>query len=841
MQNVRFAQLVAAPPLASGSNLAASTNKRPAAPPPRRKVPAYEAGVLELFDSDDELYDTPPQKRRKQNVGNGGGEARAGGDKAKGKGKAVMEALDLEDEYGHLDPRDFLQDKDGDLLMDLPPVPPARGAPPPLQAGPKQQQQPKARFASVSPPRTPAAANAPDPIPAVPAAGPSSSAGLSEAAQIVCSILPDVLPSYVNDLLELELYGPGNVELVLEALFGMEGKYPKREEEEEKAAGAGAKGKGKERVNVEEDAGVSQEEEDAEIERKAKQWVETSGRKAGGKTYEDAALAQLYLDFPSIQQINIKKLFSSSSSFYTTAYLAAEKALKQTEAERGFRLMAGGGRARKEKGKGRSSDEFDRERKWVVEELPRYLAVQTRAADLEAKLEAEIVSGAFFECGCCFTDCALSQMTTCDEGCHFCKDCARMNAESQIGMRKYLLPCMSTSGCTSTFSEREAERFLNKKSLAALHKIRMEKEVGAAEIEGLEQCPFCPFAYIIENPDERLFHCQRQDCKIISCRQCKKKNHLPQTCKEVDEDAKISTVHRVEEAMSAALIRRCPKDGCGEPYIKENGTCNKIICSSCRTLSCYICNQVIDGYGHFKNAGSNAPGGGNPNSQCVLWDDSDSRNFQEVEAARLAAEAQARKENPGVTDEDLRNLAMDKPKAPPGVIAHMAAPRIAAYEALVNQGLAGALDRYRAGPAALPNDVQDLYAGVQARMQAARDRLPPAPYVPPPPMPAYANRGYGAAAAAQPPAQPLNAANLAMLAHQGRVGADEAVAAAERARRAERDRLLREAQERRRQAEVSRQRREVEARNRAERDRKRRRDQEDARAARRARTGGGKR
>jgi hypothetical protein len=104
---------------------------------------------------------------------------------------------------------------------------------------------------------------------------------------------------------------------------------------------------------------------------------------------------------------------------------------------------------------------------------------------------------------------------------------------------------MSTSGCTSFFSEREAERFLNRNSMNALHQIKQEKELGEAGIEGLEQCPyvlfflpvsavsslhtdarfppsFCPFAYIIDNPHERLFHCQRSDCGVVSCRQCKK-------------------------------------------------------------------------------------------------------------------------------------------------------------------------------------------------------------------------------------------------------------------------------------------------------------------------------
>lgn len=33
---------------------------------------------------------------------------------------------------------------------------------------------------------------------------------------------------------------------------------------------------------------------------------------------------------------------------------------------------------------------------------------------------------------------------------------------------------------------------------------------------------FCPFAVIVENPDEKLFTCLRDGCGIVSCRGCKK-------------------------------------------------------------------------------------------------------------------------------------------------------------------------------------------------------------------------------------------------------------------------------------------------------------------------------
>jgi TRIAD3 protein (E3 ubiquitin-protein ligase RNF216) len=111
-----------------------------------------------------------------------------------------------------------------------------------------------------------------------------------------------------------------------------------------------------------------------------------------------------------------------------------------------------------------------------------------------------------------------------------------------------------------------------------------------AEIDGLESCPFCPFAIVIENPDEKLFHCLNDACKKITCRNCKRpvswppktgsitdhQSHIPKRCDEMDADDKLDRRHAIEEAMSNALMRKCPN--CSKPYIKETG-CNKMTVS----------------------------------------------------------------------------------------------------------------------------------------------------------------------------------------------------------------------------------------------------------------------
>ena len=49
-------------------------------------------------------------------------------------------------------------------------------------------------------------------------------------------------------------------------------------------------------------------------------------------------------------------------------------------------------------------------------------------------------------------------------------------------------------------------------------------------MDDIVDCPFCPFAGIIEDPKEDTFQCERPGCRIISCRKCREKVHPKMTC-----------------------------------------------------------------------------------------------------------------------------------------------------------------------------------------------------------------------------------------------------------------------------------------------------------------------
>jgi hypothetical protein len=105
---------------------------------------------------------------------------------------------------------------------------------------------------------------------------------LDGAVETVCAIIPDVVPTYVRDLLRMERYGPGNVEMVVEALL-TDSSYPKKVDD--KHAGNGGRG---ETLNDLEGEGEDDAEEDA-VQREGKVWMEYKSRKSGGRDYEAAA------------------------------------------------------------------------------------------------------------------------------------------------------------------------------------------------------------------------------------------------------------------------------------------------------------------------------------------------------------------------------------------------------------------------------------------------------------------------------------------------------------------------------------------------------------------------
>jgi TRIAD3 protein (E3 ubiquitin-protein ligase RNF216) len=288
-----------------------------------------------------------------------------------------------------------------------------------------------------------------------------------------------------------------------------------------------------------------------------------------------------------------------------------------------------------------------------------------RQAERQAELDEEenirkaLAEGTMVECGCCFSDYPLNRMVHCDNEdlLHwFCRSCAKQTAETEIGNSKYELKCMSMDGCKFGFSNEQKSQFLDEKALIALDRNEQEANLRMAGIENLASCPFCPFA--AEYPpveEDRLFYCQNQDCEKVSCRLCKLESHIPKTCEENAKDNGLSVRRQIEEAMSAALIRKCNK--CGTPFVKEEG-CNKMTCTrgGCYNVQCYVCSKSCS-YDHFNDRSR----GGKPGN-CPLFESVEVRHEEEVRKAEKEALEKVRAEHPEYSVEDLKIKVSDNVK-----------------------------------------------------------------------------------------------------------------------------------------------------------------------------------
>ncbi|KAH9926626.1 uncharacterized protein BXZ73DRAFT_19576, partial [Epithele typhae] len=455
----------------------------------------------------------------------------------------------------------------------------------------------------------------------------------------VLEIIPDVLPAHVFSLVEQHYpsFKEKVVESVLHLLFEDPG-YPKIE----------AKGKGK-RTHEDDDVTTS-------AGRSVKTRVDYGDKNRRAEKsafYLDLAISQLEKDFPQTPTAYLRAILQDNNNLYAPAYLMLLE--RHNLAPLPFKRLS----RPRTKGKGKARQRFDpelsAELRWIqgreeVHEVQR----ATEIPEEQAMLEEDSI-----ECGCCFTDYPFSKMVQCPEAHLFCMSCMTTYAETKLGEHDAHIVCMDQSGCKLPFPDSELRRFLTPKLLELYERIQQRKEIEAAGLEGLEECPFCEYKVVIENEHERLFRCDNTECGAVTCRQCKKLDHLPKSCQaEVDDDKKLDARHTVEEAMTAALMRNCPR--CKKAFVKEMG-CNKMTCPHCRTLSCYVCRKVITGYEHFNNP----QGGGRVDpKKCPLWDASgnvETRHNDEVAAAARRAAEEYKRAHPDV---DERDLAVDLPPPP---------------------------------------------------------------------------------------------------------------------------------------------------------------------------------
>ncbi|KAL0579960.1 hypothetical protein V5O48_002044 [Marasmius crinis-equi] len=463
----------------------------------------------------------------------------------------------------------------------------------------------------------------------------------------VLEIVPNVQPDHATALIleHLPKLGANVVEFVLHSLFENPD-YPKVDH----------KGKRKALTELASSEEVKKARNDTidygSVERDFK----------GGVHYVNMAIDQLMLDFPAIPKPHVRRTLLSKKSLYAPTYFYLEEEKKSGRPLPYTPKKTVARRPAKGKGPALEDTEFEIEREWLVQKLT---SVEARN---DAKLAEQLNeqeyedNGDGIECGCCFTTYAFDKMVQCEDGHLFCTECMVSYAENLLGSHNVSIVCMDQSGCKLPFPVSELRRFLPDKLMELYERVKQRKEIELAGLEGLEECPHCEYKCVIENPDEKLFRCGNFDsCGAITCRQCKKPDHLPKSCREVEDDRRLDGRHAIEEAMTAALMRNCPK--CNKGFVKDDG-CNKMTCPNCHSLSCYVCRKLIpEGYAHFNQAPHGTATTSKQSKKCPLYDGPvEARHAREVQEAAAKAKEAYLADNPDIEDKEIH---VDVPKAPP--------------------------------------------------------------------------------------------------------------------------------------------------------------------------------
>ncbi|KAI6027044.1 hypothetical protein EDC04DRAFT_175483 [Pisolithus marmoratus] len=434
---------------------------------------------------------------------------------------------------------------------------------------------------------------------------------MDEYVARVTEIVPDVQPAHVLSLVERAMQTNPNtvVELVVHALFE-EPSYPKIDrkgkrkrdevEEEEQKGRHSPRGTPKPRVDY------LSEDREYDV----------------GPPYFELSLEQLMVDYPRIPKPHVRKRLLECR-FYARTFFKLSRDLDEKPPPFKLKLTDS---VISRKGKLKEDPVFENEREWVRKKVAEVAVSRDEALAEEINDQEYQETGEGIECGCCFSSYPFDNMVQCPDAHLFCKSCMTSYSSTLLGEHNPNIVCMDQSGCKLPFPESELKRFLSSKMLELYARVKQRKEIEEAGLDNLEECPFCEYKCVIENEMEKLFRCENVECGAVTCRACKKMDHLPKSCKEVEEDRHLDVQHHVEEAMTRALMRNCPK--CQKAFIKEQG-CNKMTCPNCRTVSCYICRQIITGYEHFDR-----PGQRGNKSKCILWEPSvDQRHAEEVNAA----------------------------------------------------------------------------------------------------------------------------------------------------------------------------------------------------------------
>ena len=159
-----------------------------------------------------------------------------------------------------------------------------------------------------------------------------------------------------------------------------------------------------------------------------------------------------------------------------------------------------------------------------------------------------------------------------------CKNCMIRGVENAIGDNKEFKCC----DCLVVYPEYQLTKVLSFNLLKAYNNVVVFNNLKSIPKDNLFKCNNCEYAVFIDDYiNINYVYCE--NCRENYCIKCKK-----------EEKLHIGNCQNNErESMGDFIVYCC------FPMIRHDG-CNKLTCTSCGKLWCWICKTQINGYDHFK-------------------------------------------------------------------------------------------------------------------------------------------------------------------------------------------------------------------------------------------------